>query len=441
MREYLAHTRSLASATPPSRNRVVDFWRVAAIGVVAVGHWLAVAIWLQPNEEIALLNSLEWVPHAAWVTWLVQVMPVFFLAGGYANAKGLRRVIAGEQRRREWITMRTRRLWTPVTPLLVVWVALIVVLRLFVDEAIVSSGAMSATIPLWFLAVYITLTAAAPLTHRWWRNSGFRSVVVVLLAVVAIDVARFGFDVPGIGWLNFVFVWGAVHQVGYWWAQRQDQGGAPAATGWAVAASALGILIAVTAIGWYPVAMVGVPGVAVTNMAPPTGALFLLGMVQAGVIWGTAPRLQRFLSRAQPWHTVVAFSGVIMTIYLWHLSAMSLTAAVGLNAFDGLAFTLEPGTTAWWLTRPVWIVVLALVTAALVAVFARYEWRVSEAPAPRRRRWVAVGVILTAGSAGAVAMWGLTSRDGVIHWSIPGAALVGAVILGALPKRRRRPGS
>ncbi len=167
MRAYVAYTGGLAEATPPGRNRIVDFWRVVAIGVVVFGHWLAASIWKQPNDEIALLNSLEWIPYSAWITWIVQVMPVFFLAGGYANAKGLRRVIAGEQLRRDWITLRTRRLWTPVTPLLVVWVVLIVALRPFIPSEVVFAGAMSATVPLWFLAVYITLTAVAPFTHAW----------------------------------------------------------------------------------------------------------------------------------------------------------------------------------------------------------------------------------------------------------------------------------
>jgi len=111
----------------------------------------------------------------------------------------------------------------------------------------------------------------------------------------------------------------------------------------------------------------------------------------------------------------------------------------GLNLAGGAAFELEPGTTAWWLTRPLWIAALLIVLAGLVAVFARFEWRVSDVPLPRTRRMVTAGVVLVAGSAGAVAMYGLTGTDGVIHWIIPGAALLGAFILGALPGRRRTP--
>ena len=199
-------------------------------------------------------------------------------------------------------------------------------------------------------------------------------------------------------------------------------------------------MIAVTWIGWYPVAMVGIPGAEVTNMTPPTFAIVLLGTMQVGIIWGSAPAVKRLTARARNWHGVVAFSGVIMTVYLWHLSAMSLVAAAGLFTFNGEMFRIEPGTTAWWLTRPVWVAILVVITLGLVAVFARFEWRISAATAPRRRRVVTAGILLTAGSAAGVAFWGITTPDAVINWSIPVAAIIGAAMLGALPsvgKRRK----
>jgi len=153
MKKYWAYTGRLAAATPESRNRVVDFWRALAILMVVCGHWLAVTIWAKPDGTVDLLNSLEWVPYSAWLTWLFQVMPVFFLAGGYANARALGRVTAGEQRPQDWITLRARRLFTPVIPLLAVWVVLILALRGVVPADVMYAGAMAATMPIWFLAV------------------------------------------------------------------------------------------------------------------------------------------------------------------------------------------------------------------------------------------------------------------------------------------------
>lgn len=438
MKKYLAHTRELAETTPADRNRVVDFWRVLAILVVVFGHWLAASIWLDPDGEVRLMNSLEWVPGAGWLTWIVQVMPIFFLAGGYANARGLAKVARGEQRRREWITARVRRLFTPVIPLLLVWVMLIVTLRSFVSAEIVYAGAMSATVPLWFLAVYLVLTALAPFTYRWWQQSGPVSVAWLVAAGFSVDVIRFALDFPGIGWANFIFVWAAVHQVGYWWSSLDFRRSTSPRTGLWLFAGSLGTLVAVTWSGLYPVAMVGVPGAATTNMTPPTLAMFILGTMQLGMIWTTTPAVRRFTSRLRNWHGVVAVSGVIMTIYLWHLSAMSLFAAAGLFAFDGAIFKIEPGVAVWWATRPLWLAALTTVTAALVAVFAIFEWRIGRQPAPEKVRVVVAGVLLTAGSAAAVSTVGIATQDAVIRWSVPVSAILGALLLGALPARPRR---
>mgnify|MGYP001817975089 FL=1 len=261
--------------------------------------------------------------------------------------------------------------------------------------------------------------------------------MVPAAAAIAVDVARFAFDVPGIAWVNFLFVWASVHQLGYWWSERDEAGGVSAAKGWRMAGVSLAVLIGITWIGWYPVAMVGVPGAGVTNMTPPTFAIALLGLIQLGIILGTQPMVRRFTAGARAWHTVVAVSGVIMTIYLWHLSSMSLVAAAGLFTFDGVLFKVEPGTGLWWATRPIWLAGLALVTVGLVAVFAQFEWRISRAPFPRNRRVVTAGVLLLAGSAAAVAQVGIATSEAVIRWIIPVAAIAGALLLGAVPSSKK----
>ena len=438
MNAYLAYTKKIAAATPPNRNRVVDTVRATAILVVVLGHWLAASIWLQANDEIALMNSLEWIPYAGWVTWVVQVMPIFFLVGGYANGRALASQ-AGTFEYGDWVTRRVRRLFTPVIPLLVVWTILIVVVGPFLPSDVVRAGAMSATVPVWFIAVYVAITAFAPATYRWWRSAGLWSVAILALCAIFVDYLRFALDVPGIGWVNFLFVWLMVHQVGFWWAER-ERNGKPinVGMGLTIAGVSLGLLVAVTWVGWYPVAMVGVPGAEVTNMTPPTFAMALLGFIQAGVIWAASGPIGRFAHRPGPWHGVVAVSGVMMTIYLWHLTAMTLVASVFLFAFDGEAFRIEPGTTTWWLTRPIWLATLVAVTLALVAVFARFEWRVRDTPPPARTGFVIAGVLLVAGAAAAVSYFGLAAADATVNWIIPIAAFVGAGIMGAYPARRTK---
>jgi hypothetical protein len=435
MKRYLAYTGRMAAATPASRNRVVDFWRVLALGMVMCGHWLIASIWVRPDGSRALMNSLEWIPYAGWVTWLFQIMPVFFLVGGYANARALGRVTAGTQSRRDWITRRARRLVTPVLPLFVVWAALILIMRRLVSPEEVRAGVIMATMPVWFLAVYLTLSALAPFTHACWRRRGPWTLAILAAAAIGVDVARFAFGVPVIGWVNFAFVWALMHQVGYWWADRDDRGGAPRMAGWPLAAGALGVLVAVTWTGLYPVAMVSIPGQGVANMTPPTSALALLGLVQFGIIVGTQPAVRRLVARARVWHAVVSLAGVAMTTFLWHLTAMMLAVGIGLFAFDGAVFRVAPGTTLWWATRPLWFLAAGLMTLPFVALLAGFERRISTARPPATRLAVSSGVLLAAGACAAAATLGMADRLG--QWIIPAAALAGAALLGALPARPR----
>ncbi|MEN8112749.1 MAG: acyltransferase [Actinomycetota bacterium] len=437
--KYLDYTGRIAREAPAARNRVIDFWRAVAILMVIYGHWLAAAIWIKPDDSIHLKNSLECIPYAGWVTWIVQVMPVFFFVGGYANAVGLQRLETGEETRAAWVTKRLRRLFTPVIPMLLTWTLLIVVTSMFLPADVVCAGAMSGTVPLWFVAVYLMVIALAPWTHPWWQRRRWVSVAAIAAAALAVDALRFAFNEDLIGWVNFLVVWGLVHQLGYWWADR-DTADRPIAprTGWIIFAVSLATLIAVTWADWYPVAMVGVDNDTPANMKPPTFAIALLGLAQAGVILGTRPAIQRLTQRIKVWHAVVAVSGILMTIFLWHLGAMSLVAAVGLFAFDGAMFLIEPGTWVWWLTRPFWLLLLSGVTLVLVAIFAPFEWKISKKPPPTRAAAVTAGLLLCIGSAAAVAQYGLATKTAAVNWIIPVMAIAGAALVGAYPTFRKR---
>lgn len=80
----------LAAATPASRNRYADLLRAVAILAVVVGHWLMAAVWIDDAGQHTE-NLLGIVPATQWLTWALQVMPLFFLVGGFSNAISLER--------------------------------------------------------------------------------------------------------------------------------------------------------------------------------------------------------------------------------------------------------------------------------------------------------------------------------------------------------------
>ena len=80
--------------------------------MVVLGHWLLTGITYQ-GGHLSGLDALDYVSWGRWVTLLFQVMPVFFLVGGYANAVSW---TAHQQRSEgwtEWVRGRTLRLLWP----------------------------------------------------------------------------------------------------------------------------------------------------------------------------------------------------------------------------------------------------------------------------------------------------------------------------------------
>jgi peptidoglycan/LPS O-acetylase OafA/YrhL len=72
--------------TPSDRDRYADFLRVVSIGLVVLGHWLA-AVVLVRDGELVTGRLHAFVPGTQWATWVFQVMPVFFIVGGFVNAR------------------------------------------------------------------------------------------------------------------------------------------------------------------------------------------------------------------------------------------------------------------------------------------------------------------------------------------------------------------
>ena len=104
---------SLASQTKSDRNRAVDFYRVVAMLAVAVGHWLAMVA-ISRDGELVSGNALEFIPSLGWSTWILQVMPLFFVVGGFSSAMSLDAHNRSGGNAQDWIAARLRRMLPPV---------------------------------------------------------------------------------------------------------------------------------------------------------------------------------------------------------------------------------------------------------------------------------------------------------------------------------------
>lgn len=359
----------LARRTPAGRNRYVDFLRALAIGVVVVGHWLAAAPFVA-GARLEIVRMLGVAPWLHGLTWALQVMPVFFVVGGYANAASWEAAERDGRGYGPWLHGRLTRLMAPVLPLLLFWAALCVIAGWAgVAPELLRNASRLALIPTWFIAVYVIVILLVPVTYAAWRRYGLASFWLPVSAAILVDALAFGHGLAALRWVNYAFVWVAVHQLGYLWRSgRVDE---PAvAAGWLFAG--LSCLVFLIEVANYPVAMLTVPGAEFSNTRPPTVALVALAAMQFGIIAVVQAPARRWLERSAPWAATILVNGSIMTIFLWHSTVQVLV--IGLAwALGGIGLTWTPGSGLWWATRPFWIGALFLALVPVVALLGRFE--------------------------------------------------------------------
>ncbi|CAN5543906.1 acyltransferase family protein [soil metagenome] len=421
---------AVAAHTPTDRNRAVDFYRAAAMAVVAVGHWLGMVAVLDRGELVGG-NLLDFSPEYGWITWIGQVMPLFFFVGGFASATSLRSAERKGVRSADWIATRLRRMVTPAAALAGFWAVGLVVGAAFGGFGVVSIGAAGAAIPLWFLANYTIDTALAPFTFRWFRARP-RVLVGGLVVLFGIgEAARFA-GIPYVPELNWVIGWLGFHVAGFAWQDGRLPTGkaltALAATFWALALAAVNL-------GPWPAVMLHHGGLEHSPTHPPSTALILFGLAYSFTAAAFAPAVTRWLERStRAWKLTIAAKVVAMSVYLWHMTAAVLV--VGVAYLVGLLPSVEPGTTAWWWTKIPFLLLNLAVLIPLVKRVAPIEQK-ALLGGTTEWRWGIPSMLATAALLSlSVKAWS-SPEAGVLIAGIAGTMLIWRLAL-AKPKARAR---
>ncbi|MEV0714624.1 acyltransferase [Asanoa sp. NPDC050611] len=402
--------------TAARRDSGIDAIRAIAIAGVVLGHWLVTALVVGDDGALHVQSPLAALPAMQPISWLLQTLGLFFLAGGYAAAAsaakrradraavrrpgdngalagaghhraGLRAALvdrrspagrlgrAGAGRshaesswRRFRVPRRLSALAGPVAALLgLLSLALTAGALAGVPEETLRTVGKLVVSPLWFLLPFLVLTALVTPIARLVRRCGPLPLAAVATGVVLAADLGFGF-LP----TTLVAAWAVPFVLGVALAQGRLAG---RATGWALlAGGAVTIVVLVLAAG-YPASAVGVPGAGRSNLDPPSLAAVALAVAQAGAAILLLPWLRRLGTR----RAVRALNGGALHVYLWHQATMiSVTVAIAWVAGRRPGLLATPDGYGWAAARLAW---LPLFAAALVLVV-----RIAGlAPAPGRR--------------------------------------------------------
>jgi hypothetical protein len=199
-------------------------------------------------------------------------------------------------------------------------------------------------------------------------------------------VVGFGGQLHGVRYLNIIPVLLFPHQLGHFYADGTFAR-LPRRVFWAMVGAGLGGLLVLTTpwffrlfgdtrftwfpgIGHYPKSLLGNDVEAISNAYPPTMCFLLAGVWAIGAVMLLRPMLARWLQRPRPWRITIGLNGIIMTLFLWHMTAYLL--AILLLWPLGLGHEHD-STAQWWLQRVIWLAVPGAILAGLVGVLGRFE--------------------------------------------------------------------
>ncbi|MFH8615638.1 acyltransferase [Streptomyces sp. NPDC017979] len=392
----------IEAGTPAHRDRAVDGLRAVALLAVPLGHWMLGGFALGDDGALRNASPLSSFGFFAPASWVLQMLGIFFLVGGYASVLSYRRRTGSTA---AWLRQRAARLGRPVVGVTAVWAALVPLLyALGVPATTVRTGTTLVVQPLWFVGVYVVVTALTPLCARAARRWGGWSAAPLLGSVALVDLLRYGpyaEAVPGwLGVLNVLPGWLFAYQLGAAWGEGRLTrlharvlllgGGALFAT----------LLLAFD----YPLSMVGVPGEARTNSHPPSLLVLALAAAQSGAALLLRERIGRLLARPALWAPVVVVNLSAMTILCWHQTAMLAAAVPASYVGEVAGLTTAPDTLGWIAARLAWLPVFT----ALLVLVGRYArgfespWRGGTRAATARR---ALAGLLAAGFAAFALGW------------------------------------
>ncbi|MEU1468006.1 acyltransferase [Streptomyces sp. NPDC005761] len=369
--------RALASRiearTPAHRDRALDGLRALALLAVPTGHWLLGGFRLDDGGALHNASPLSAFGALAPFSWVLQMLGVFFLVGGYASVLSYRR---RKSTTGAWLRGRMARLGRPVLGVTAVWAAMIPVLHaLGVPGDTLRTGSTLVIQPLWFVGVYAVVTALTPYCIRTAKRLGAWAAAPLLGAVAVVDLLRYGplgDSMPSwLSVLNILPGWLFAYQLGVSWGEGRI--GRRGARCLLVGGGAL--FAALLLLFHYPASMVGVPGEARTNSHPPSLLVLALGAAQSGAAILLRDRIGRLLRRPLVWAPVVVVNLSAMTILCWHQTAMLAAAVPASFAGEVPGLTTGPDTLGWILARSAWMPVFA----GLLVLIARYARRF-EAP-------------------------------------------------------------
>ncbi len=356
--------RLVLDETEEAQARSMSYLRVLSLTGIVLGESLL---------AFTMRDDME--PAWAWpFTWLLQLVPLFFLAGGHSN------LLAWRAMRGHYVTFLANRIgWLirPVLAFVIAWLVIPLSLELLrAPDSAVTAFSRLVVQPLWLLGLYVLVVAATPLMHRLHRAFPVTTPLALLVAVAGLSfvggsvAAHAGGVLVALlfGQLSFHYADGTLWRV-------------PRALLLGVAGAAFAGLVLLTIFGAQPKLQLAEP-TGYAAFAPSLAGVLLIGIVQTALVALPRERGLRAIATSAPARVLAVVRARPMTVYLVHLSAMLV--------LEGLIGVARSAGGIGWLTEPRTIFAVGLIAMPTLLAFLWFERRppapLEHGPLPAHRR-------------------------------------------------------
>jgi fucose 4-O-acetylase-like acetyltransferase len=431
----------LAATTPAERDRALDVIRITSLLAVVAGHTI-MAVSTIRGDVLIWDNLLTRSAALQALTWIFQIMPLFFFAGAAACLTSWRPGTNWGS----WLMTRCTRLFRPVFYYLGFWAVALTALHLVLPQHVYDPIAGVSTQAMWFLGAYVLVLAAMPMLYRITDTARLAvGVGAVYSAMAVVDIVRLHWhSASPLGYLNLtVWLIPAMFGVAY---RRQIL---TARSALSIAAAMFAVNLALVWFGPYQVSMVGTGDHHLSNTSPPSLLMAGHAIVLSLLATAAAPAIGRWARRPRVWWWTALGNSGAMTLYLWHIPAL-----LGIHLlFDELGMPRYPGRPGFAVISIAQVLLMAAAVAVLFVALRPLEnnrlpgWD-GATPVTSSARDGAIGTLLCIAGATTLAAihWGLKDI-GLDLEAVTIIALMGAralatpvVKLGAPPACGGKPG-
>ncbi|WP_436494678.1 phospholipase [Actinokineospora sp. HUAS TT18] len=351
-------------AVPPARKRAPlaepDRDQAAYLAFLRMASLVGVVV----AESVLAIAPMLGTPAAKlWpLTWLLQLAPLFFFAGGHANLLAWRRAVADGTGYGGYLAGRVCWLIRPVLAFLTAWLVLPLSLDLLrVPADAVGTVGRLVVGPLWLLCLYLLVVSLTP--AMVWLHRKARVVTPLAMAAAVVGLEAAGSAIAASAVLAVLFGQLASHYADRARVNRGVLAGA--------AVLAVGGLVVLTTAGGRSPLLIADPGV----MSSAT-AVLLIGLAHVCLAALPGPVGVRAVALGGPARAARFVRSAPMTMYLVLLCAVLMLAGIiGAARSAGL-----PTSAVDWLAQPRSLLALALLGVPTALVFVLFEWRATLDP-------------------------------------------------------------